>query len=241
MVDYKIKHEANELRQQLGYTDNEPIRFKSLLLKENIVTYFTPLDDDFSGMAIKANNKAFILANSNHSLGRQHFTISHELYHLFVDENFKSHKCQTAKFDSKDKGEYIADKFASYFLLPENGVLEMIPEQEMKKDKISLATIIRIEQYYACSRTALANRLFFMGLLSKKARDSVCVYVKKSAQLHGYSLKLYEPGNEGELWGNYGELARRLFDNEQISEGHYGSLLADIGIDIFKDFDDNGY
>lgn len=34
--------------------------------------------------------------------------------------------------------------------------------------------------------------------------------------------------------GNYGELAKSLFDNEQISEGHYSSLMYDIGIDIFE-------
>ena len=49
----EIEYHAAELRRQFGFSDNEAIRLKSLLLKEKIITYFTPLDDDFSGMALK--------------------------------------------------------------------------------------------------------------------------------------------------------------------------------------------
>jgi len=35
----------------------------------------------------------FIIVNSNHTVGRQNFTIAHELYHLFYDHTFKHIVC----------------------------------------------------------------------------------------------------------------------------------------------------
>jgi hypothetical protein len=34
--------------------------------------------------------------------------------------------------------------------------------------------------------------------------------------------------------GDYGILAKQLFDKETVSESHYYSLLADLGIDVTK-------
>lgn len=240
MTEQEIKQEAFELRRKFGFSGTEPIRLKSLLLKEEILTYFTPLDDAFSGMAIEANGTKFLVINSKHSLGRQHFTICHELYHLYVDKGFTTHRCQAATFDKANKSEYWADTFASHFLLPEAGVLTEIPKNEWRKDKIKLATIIKIEQYYSCSRRALVNCLMHLKFVSNKYKNQLIIRIKKSAQLHGYPINLYESGNEGEFWGNYGSLAKELFDSELISEGKYAALMKDIGIDIFEKLDDNG-
>ena len=239
MKELEIKQEAFELRKKFGFSASEPIRLKSLLLKEKILTCFLKLDDDFSGMAIKAKNNKFILINSGHPLGRQHFTICHEIYHLFIDPAFSTHKCQSASFDKENKPEYAADTFASYFLIPEEGILEMIPKPERKKDRINLSTVIEIEQYYACSRSALVNRLLFLKLISAEYKDELCKQVIKSAKLHGYPTDLYLPGNDSQIWGDYGSKAKKLFDNEKISEGHYASIMADIGIDIFEEIKKN--
>jgi len=239
MNPFLIKYEASKLRRQFGLNSIEPILLKSLILKEKILTVFKKLDDDFSGMAIKTVKEKFILINSNHSIGRQHFTICHELYHLYIDEEFSTHKCQTAAFDKANKSEYHADIFASNFLLPEDGIIEIIPTKEQKKDCINLSTLIKIEQYYACSRQALVNRLSFLGIISDNNRNILCNNVIKSARLHGYPDNLYRPGNDEQVWGNYGSMAKQLFDGEKISEGHFASLMQNIGIDIFEKIDDN--
>jgi hypothetical protein len=122
--------------------------------------------------------------------------------------------------------------------LPELGLLGMIPDEEWGKDKISISTVVQIEQYFACSRSALANRLLFLNRISSKKRDELCTGVMNSARLLGYPLNLYQPGNSGELWGDYGSLAKKLFEREKISEGHYAALMAEIGVDIFRQFED---
>lgn len=239
--DRRLEQFAADFRRKNGLNATEAIRLKSLLLKKNILTVFLPLKTDLSGMAVKTNgnNKAkyFILVNSNHTIGRQHFTICHELYHLYYQVNFTAEKSNAGKFDKKgDPEEYNADVFASYLLLPEDGMYQMIPEHEWGKNKITLSTILKIEQYYSCSRNALLNRLIKMGIIdSSKYQELNCNKIK-NALLYGYNDDLYRPGNEGQVIGNYGDMAKELYDRSMISESAYFSLLEDIGIDL-SDFD----
>jgi Zn-dependent peptidase ImmA (M78 family) len=228
---------ANDFRQQNGLNLTEAIRIKSLLQKLNILTICLPLGNDFSGMAVKfvsaENPKRFLLINCNHTIGRQHFTICHELYHLYYHGDFKSEKSNAGTFNkSGDPEEYRADIFASFLLLPTNGVLRLIPEYERSKNKITLKTILSLEHYYSCSRNALLNRLFNMKLID---RDAILEHKKdiiKYATLYGYNTNLYQPGNKGMVIGDYGSLARELFDKGIVSESSYFTLLEDLGIDL---------
>ncbi len=239
--DRRLEQFAAEFRRKNGLNATEAIRLKSLILKNNILTVFLPLKGDLSGMAVKTNGnntaKYFILVNSNHTIGRQHFTICHELYHLYCQENFTAEKSNAGKFDKKgDPEEYNADVFASYLLLPEDGMYQMIPEHEWGKNKITLSTILKIEQYYSCSRSALLNRLIKMDIINlSKYQEFNCDKIK-NALLYGYNDDLYKPGNEGQVIGNYGDMAKELYDRSMVSESAYFSLLEDIGIDL-SDFD----
>ena len=231
---YKIKKEAIEFRNELGFGNMDAINLKSLLLKLDIIAVFKPLSEKFSGMAVKTENKNFILINSNHSIGRQNFSICHELYHLYIQPDFSPHHCKAGSFDKDSNQEYLADTFASYFLMPEDGILSLIPDSEFKKDKINLDTIFKIEQYFGCSRLALLYRLFDMKLISQGKLEEYSQFVKSQAKQYGYPIDLYEAGNHGLIIGNYGSLAKYLYDKEKISEGHYHSLMLDIGFDILN-------
>lgn len=231
-ANFNIKREASRFREVNGLGAADPVRLKSLLLKLNVLTAYRSINDSFSGMAIKAGENRFMLVNSKHSLGRQHFTICHELYHLFVQKDFSSMICKTGTFDKKDRIEYEADWFATYFLMPEEGILSLIPANELKKNKVKLGTLVKIEQYYSCSRSALLFRLENMGLIDMEQYRGYNLNVKDSAKFYGYNESLYSDGNHGELIGDYGTIARELFDTEKISESHYMSLMQDIGIDM---------
>ena len=229
-----LEKKANDFRNVHGFGSNDSIRLKSLLYKLNVLTVFRPLSAGFSGMAIKVNNgqqvKRFVLINSSKTLGHQHFTICHELYHLFIQENFQSMVCSAGEFKKKDKEEYNADVFAAHLLLPENGIKSLIPDEELGKDKIKLRTILKIEQYFSCSRAALLYRLKGLEIVTAKKLEEFNQNVKRSAVEFGYTTGIYEPGNHNEVIGDYGSLARELFDNELISESHYYSLLLDLGM-----------
>lgn len=230
----KLEKEAATFRRNHGFTNVDPINLKSLLLKLNVITLFKPLSEQFSGMAVKVDNYRFMLINSNHSVGRQHFSICHELYHLYIQADLTPHHCQTGVFDKKNTSEYEADLFAAYVLLPKDGVLSLIPNDQLAKDKIKLETILKIEQYFRCSRAALLVRLKELGLISNALIENFKNDVITTAMYYGYNDALYLPANKELIIGDYGSLAKQLFDNEKISEGHYIDLMHSIGFDTFK-------
>jgi len=229
-----LQKKANSFRERNGISGSEAIRLKSLLLKLNVLTLFRPLTEAFSGMSLKINDNArFILVNSKHSIGRQHFTIAHELYHLYIQEKFEIHQCKTGLFDTKNKEEYNADYFASCLLMPESGIHEMIPDEELKKKKISLQTVIKLEQYFSVSHSSMLVRLKMLDLLDTKTLEYFKTFkATETAQQYGYDTSLYKEGNHNIIVGDYGEKAKMLFDLEKISEGHYLELMQQIGIDI---------
>ncbi len=234
----RIEAKAADFRSKCGISSDEALNIDSLLLYLNVISVFRPLSEHISGMALKLSNstaiKKFILINNNQPIGRQNFTICHELYHLFIQEKFEFQICETGKFGkNSDQEERNADYFASYFLIPKNGIFKLIPDKE-DFDNISLSTILKIEQYFNCSRAALLVRLEDLNIISKEKKEFFSKNVKSSAAKYGYDLSLYNSGNTNLVIGNYGDLAKRLFDAELISESHYADLMFDIGKNIFE-------
>lgn len=224
-----IERQAAEFRQHIGVGDTQAVNMKSLLLRLNVLTLFRPLSKSFSGMSLKSpSGERFMLINSNQPRGRQHFTIAHEFYHLFIEENPIPHKC--GEEGIKSESEQCADAFALMFLMPHTAILQMIPTEELN-GKISLATVIRLEHYFSVSRQAIINRLCDTGFINRKQRDIMLSFPAiRTAKEYGYDTSLYHPGNENLVIGDFGEKARKLYDEEKISEGHYRELLSKIGI-----------
>ena len=235
-IDYNLQKNAHQFRRDNGIGSDEPLNFGSLFHRLKIIAVYKEMSDSFSGMSIKIDDYRFILINSSNPIGRQNFTICHELFHLFVQEDFTSHKCTTGEFNRKDKSEYDADRFASYLLMPEEGIIKTIPDDELKKKNlISLPTFLKIEQYYACSRTALLYRLDCLDIIDIEKYDEFRINVSREAVKLGFDSYLYLPDKKDKVVGDYGELANKLFNTESISETHYASLMRDIGVDIDSD------
>lgn len=230
--NYHLQLQASEFRQKYGIGKCEPIQMRSWLEKLGVLAIFRPMSMTFSGLAVRSGGLNFIIINSNHRVSKQHFTIAHEIYHLFVQPDFKSELTIAGNFDKKNKSEYDADIFATLLLMPEDCILALIPNEELSFDKISLSTIIKIEQYFACSRMAVLIRLKELGLINFDNYKLFTQNVEASALRLGYDSTLYKDGNHGLIIGDYGEKAKKLFEQEKISESHYKSLMLDIGIDL---------
>ncbi|MFT4023445.1 MAG: hypothetical protein QM664_06650, partial [Flavihumibacter sp.] len=112
-------------------------------------------------------------------------------------------------------------------------------EDEREKDKVSLQSIVRMEQYFGVSRSALLNRLQFIDLISKEKKESLKSNIRRSAFELGYRSDLYESGNCNKVIGDYGERAKRLFDKELVTETDFFSLMLDIGIDLDQQIEDD--
>lgn len=242
----KLELLAQDFRQRNGLSSTEPLNIQGLLKKTNVLTIYKPLSNSFSGMSIKIDTSEkeyrFMLVNSNHPIGKQHFTICHELYHLYFQKDFKAAVSCTGLFDKKgDIEEYNADIFASYLLLPEMGVWEMTPENERSKNKISIGTVLEIEQFYRCSHSALLFRLLNMDLIDKEYKTNLSKSIIALARKFGYNTSLYESGNKDEVIGDYGKLAYNAWEKGIVSESAYYGLLKDLGVDISKLDEDQPY
>jgi Zn-dependent peptidase ImmA (M78 family) len=239
--DRILEVRANKFRDELGLRSTDPIDLYKVLAEKNVVTNFRKLSSAFSGMAFKTGNERFILVNTSQIKARQHFTIGHELYHLFVQPNFTFMLCKTGRFDKKDRQEYNADIFSSYLLMPEAAILNQVPEGELARGgEISLPTIVKLEQFFGVSRKALLVRLDKMRLIDYPSYEKYLTGVQRSAYELGYSVSLYKSGNDISLIGDYGPLCRKLFEEEKISETHYFNLMKDIGVNIDEKFEENG-
>lgn len=113
--------------------------------------------------------------------------------------------------------------------MPEEGVIGLIPEPILKEKNLPLSIVLRLEQYFRVSRSALLYRLKELKLLEeRKLQEYLSMPVRQTALEYGYDTTLYSPGNENLVIGDYGEKARILYDNDLISEGHYEELLNKI-------------
>jgi len=241
MKDRFIKLEAKELaclfRRNNGYGSIDPIQLSSLLLKNNITTIYKPLSETLSGMAIKvAEDMRFIMINQNNVIGRQHFTIAHELYHLYCQKDFVSQKCETGLFEKqKDIEEKKADYFASYLLMPDEGIMELMPQEEKSKiNEITTETIFKIQQYYHISINAVIFRLIELNLVDNSYYTKYLNEKASIASKLGYDTAIYFPGNKDRIIGDFCVLVNELFKTGKISESQYFEYLTAIKFDPFK-------
>ncbi len=224
-----IEQLALKMRSQAGLNPAEPVHTKTLLRKMGIMVIYRPLSEKACGLSMRSadGRGMFVLINSNNSRGRQHFTICHELFHLYYDEEPKPHICGTPGME-KDPAEINANAFASVLLLPQAGILESIPSEEIVNRHITTATMLRLEQLFGVSHQSLCYRLRHLNLLTKEELQNhldESMEIQQIATQYGYDLSLYQSGNEGVVIGDFGEKARLLFEQERISEGHYVELL----------------
>ena len=219
---------ASKFRSKIGIGQPEPIEVKTLLRRLQVTIMYRPLSNDSFGISCKSSSgKMFMLVNSNTTLGRQNFTIAHELYHLYFDENPTPHMCGGGTVTE----EKNADMFASALLLPREGVYSMLSTTEILQHDVNLATVLRIEQMFQVSRSMLLIRLKDIGVISESVRLKLLnLPITESAIKYGYDKSLYEKGNNGVIIGDFGEKARILFEKGKISEGHYMELLNMISM-----------
>ena len=215
---------AVRFRNMLHLPQDTPVVVKEVLEQLNILTMFRSLSEDSFGMSIKTKDGLrFMLVSSNSTVGRQHFTIAHEWYHLFYDENPTPHMCGV---DGKSPLEQSADMFASNLLLPRVGLLSMLPESFSETKQVDIATIVKMVQKFQVSRQALLYRLKRLSIINEaQLQTLLSAPIKDMAMRRGFDTSVYEKGNDGLIIGDYKSLATDIFEKGLISEGHYNELL----------------
>jgi len=220
---------ALALRKELGADTTSPIDIFSLAHTITQLTLvFYPMGDHLSGMCIKNDGNPVIAINSSMSVGRQRFSMAHELYHLYYDENKQSTVC-AIKIGTGNDTEKAADQFASYFLMPPVALSETIKKiHGMSTDNLGIKEIVKLEQYFGVSRQALLCRLIEDKKLTPQQADQFRQGVIRSAVNLGYDDSLYKPLPEDKQYKTYGyyiQQADELLQKDLVSTGKYEQLL----------------
>ena len=248
MVDYaKLMAQATVLRKQLGEDDSSPIDIFSLVQGvEGLTLVYYPMGEKLSGMCIKSQKGNNLIAiNSAMTIGRQRFSLAHELYHLYFDSCMMS-VCGKRLNYGKEV-ERSADMFASYFLMPEAALIAFAgriiekrhPDAALGRSngiesnaaQLTLDDVIRIEQYFGISHQAAVYRLMHTSYLSDEEGTRLLnMSVRRRAETLGYSPALYLPlpaERQYMTYGHYVKQAEKLIESELISYGKYEELLLD--------------
>lgn len=226
----ELNSEAIILRKKFGEDSNSPIDIFSLIHNtDDLTIVFYPMSNRMSGICIRDGENKIVGINSNSTYGRQRFTIAHELYHLYFQEDFKSIVCFTDLEMTKDPQEKEADMFASYFLAPYQALSYFIKDKLGKeKHKLNIEDVVKIEQNFGISRQAMLWRLVNDGYLSYETAETMKKAIIVSARRLGYGDELYTPTPEGKKYATFGKyikLAEELKNKDAISQGKYEELL----------------
>lgn len=226
-----LSNKAASVRKKLGADSYSPIDIFALMqnIPELTMTLY-PLGANISGVCVKMRSSSLIIVNSGMSIGRQKFTLAHELYHYYFDENLLSTICPT-QIDSGDIKEREADYFASYLLIPQPALYELLQSRKQGQNHtLTIEDIIFLEQHFKVSRKAMLFRLQEEKELPLTEALTMRTSVISSAARLGYDVSLYKPLNENDqkqTLGYYIQSVERLLDNNIISTGKYEEYLLD--------------
>ena len=214
-----LSNKASNLRKKLGADGEAPIDIFKLVQKiENLTLVFYGLGKNISGVCYKGTQSSLIVINSDMSLGRQRFSLAHELYHLYYDEVKKS-SVSFILIGEGDETERKADQFASYFLISPSSLYRMVEEirENANRTHLEVEDIIKLGQFYGISHKAMLYRLRNDGYLDAEE-------IKKEMVL-----------------GHYIKSTEQLLENNRISQGKYEELLLDaFRYDIVYGLDEEG-
>ena len=228
----ELRDKAEELRKKLGQDNYSPVDpFKLIQVIEKLTLVFYPLGNNISGACFKGKSSSLIAINSKMSVGRQNFSFAHELYHLYYGEHSKS-TVSPLNITKDNAVENDAETFASYFLIPQISLREMINKcfDENKTTKLTIADVIKLEQYFGVSHKAMLYRLKGENFIDEKElKEMKEITVSTEAKKLGYDISLYFPNeaNKATVLKHYIRLANILREKEKISEGKYEELLLD--------------
>lgn len=221
---YQINELACECRNNWGVDLTGSIDVLSVVLNKNknLTIVFLDMDENTSGACYKNHSQSVIFINSNHTKGRQFFSIAHEIYHLSYDDNDFS----ICNLGSDDEIEKYANQFASCLIMPNIALNHYKMINNI--DKWDLDSIIHCEQYFQISHHALLCRLRYLGEISYSEYVQFDCNVKYNANIGGYDSSLYEPyiGVNYTL-GNYIRLVEKVHDKNLISRGKKEEFLLE--------------
>ena len=223
------------LRKQLGRDASSPVDILELVIanierSKHFTMVLYPMGDRLSGMCVKGDSCTVIAINSAMSVGRQRFSMAHELFHVYFDNSLSTAIC-SRKIGVGSDIEREADQFASYFLMPPDALTGEIGQIKQKADdRLTVGNVVKLEQHFGVSRQAILFRLVEEKELTSQEAEPMRHDVINSARNLGYDDFLYKPlplEKQHMTYGYYVQQAEESLKEGLISNGKYEELLLE--------------
>ena len=112
------------------------------------------LAPDESGSTItRPDGKSRITVNSLEAVGRQNFTVCHEIAHIVLDVPSDHNEVPSWGYVKKDPNEWMCDLFAAELLMPYAQWRKAVPDEEPSREVIELMAAT-----FHCTFPAAASR-----------------------------------------------------------------------------------
>ena len=229
---------AYELRKQLDVSLNQPVDLDNVCRSNKIHLIYKPFgSDSFSGISLKKDGEKFLLVNSSKTQGHQNFTIAHELYHLLYDKTYDRYVCYPGQFDYNEKGiERKAEIFAINFLLPDEGVLHYLKENNANIKNPPLEKIALLEAIFKVSHRATLIKLLEMKIITEKYKEEISGGIKKTALGYGFGTELYESTKKNSSYISLYFLCKRSFRKKFNIRGEISRITKKNRARFRRDF-----
>ncbi|MBQ6813620.1 MAG: ImmA/IrrE family metallo-endopeptidase [Methanobrevibacter sp.] len=216
---------AEILRHEWGIESFASLNIRSLVYSNirNLTVLWFPMKINISGCCSKTKKDKIIFINTNHSIGRQNFTLAHELYPLLYEDIDDFIVCG---LNNNSQSEKNADKFASTLLIPDSALYWFRNKNQI--ENWSLEDLIKCEQYYQISRSTLLGRLKDLNWINQEEKREFESDIIREADRLGYDTGLYKPSPDNLKYSSIGELIRlteKAYDNKKISGGKRSEIL----------------
>ncbi|MEW6574636.1 MAG: ImmA/IrrE family metallo-endopeptidase [Bacillota bacterium] len=227
---------ASEVRRSWGL-GIEPIADIFDLIErrtKNVIVLRFPSDSPkLSAFIAKANKDYLIYINSNTILGHQIFSAAHEMSHYLYDCNdLKLLVCNPGE-ETEDEVEVLANAFARYFLLPEEGVRHAFLSRFGVQRKVSYGHVMALQETFRVSYGAMLYALMKYGIINSRAYGNLKkLSLPENASLLQRYAKMFgvtdlENPTEGQIPK---KLVLALTANYSEGRISYGKLKSILGL-----------
>jgi len=229
---------ASEERIRLGLNDGQILLLRDILEQDvGLRIFYYPFPGKFSAIYLYEEQVGGCIAvNSNHPEDRQRWSLAHDYGH-FLTYRQKPTVFIEDGYQRKPESERLADDFATFFLMPTNGLTRRFNDIRKTKESVKLGDLLTLAHFYGVSMEAMLLRLENLRLLQTGFAE----------RLRGSNFKVREaqqqlglmpfPVREQKFPSRYQYLALEALENELISEAQFSHFLEVDRMEVKRMFE----